>query len=346
MSDKAYTNEIDKALHERFRLQKECGGNNKPINQITPLVSVTVVTYRHRNYIRQCLDGILMQQTSFPYEIIIGEDGSDDDTTEICREYADSYPDKIRLFIRDRSLSQFHDSNGKRILFNGIWTRMSCRAKYVAWCEGDDYWTDPHKLQKQVDFLESHPDYTLCFHNAIVHHENGGEPDHLFAKLETRTYHWRENVDGWIVPTASMLYRRAIFESEYYKKYTCSRKMMVGDNPLVRTCGMLGKLYCFSEPMSVYRLQPTGWTQRLNPMMTYKLIEQEIEYKRIFGKEHYEPANRQIAVHSRAAVSLIAKGHIKESFRIWGLALRHAPWLVTKANIKFAYNLLRHKTME
>lgn len=305
-----------------------------------PLVSIVCETFNHEKYVRDCIEGFLRQKVKFAYEILIHDDASSDNTQAIIHEYESRYPDIIKpIYQKDNQYSK-----GVKIWRNIQFPRA--KGKYIAICEGDDYWTDPLKLQKQIDFLESHPDYTLCFHNAMVHHENGCEPDHLFAQLETRAYHWRENVDGWVVPTASILFRKEIFESEYYKQYSTSRKLMVGDNPLVRTCGMLGKLYCFSEPMSVYRLQPTGWTQRLNPMMSYKLVEQEIEYKRIFGKEHYESANRKIAMHSRAAVSLLAKGHIKESFRIWGLAMRHAPWLVTKANIKFAYKLLRHKTMK
>lgn len=305
-----------------------------------PLVTVKCLAYNHEKYIRDTLEGFVRQKTDFPFEVIVHDDASTDGTADIIREYAEKYPHIITPILETENQYSKHDGSLRRIM-NAV-----TRGKYIAHCEADDYWTDPQKLQKQVDFLEAHPDYTMSFHNAIVHHENGSQPDHLFAPLETRTYHWRENVDDWIVPTASIIHRASVTDSEFYKAFSVSKKFLVSDNPLVRTCGMLGKLYCFSEPMSVYRLQPTGWTQRLNPMMTYKLIEQEIEYKRIFGKEHYEPANRQIAMHSRAAVSLLAKGHIKESFRIWGLALRHAPWLVTKANIKFAYNLLRHKTME
>ena len=93
---------VNEALKERFLLQKEYLGDNKLVNQINPLVSITVATYQHVDYIKQCLDGILMQKTNFLYEIIIGEDGSIDGTQEICKEYARKYPDKIRLFIRDR----------------------------------------------------------------------------------------------------------------------------------------------------------------------------------------------------------------------------------------------------
>ena len=86
-------NEIEFALNERFLLQKEYWGENKLINQIQPVVSVTVATYQHVNYIRKCLDGILMQKTTFPYEIILGEDGSIDGTQDICKEYAEKFPD-------------------------------------------------------------------------------------------------------------------------------------------------------------------------------------------------------------------------------------------------------------
>ena len=103
---------IEKTLNERFLLQEEYLGNNKPVNRIEPIVSVTVATYQHVDYIKECLDGILMQETSFPYEVIIGEDGSIDGTQEICKEYAEKHPDKIRLFIRDRNLSQYKRENG------------------------------------------------------------------------------------------------------------------------------------------------------------------------------------------------------------------------------------------
>ena len=165
-------NEVEKALQERFLLQKEFLGENKPINHIEPLVSVTVATYQHVNYIKECLDGILMQKTDFPYEIILGEDGSTDGTQQICKEYAEKFPDKIRLFIRDRRLSQYIGSDGKVTRFNGVWNRMSSRGKYIAWCEGDDFWVDPYKLQKQVDFLEKHPECVYSCHRYIIYDEN------------------------------------------------------------------------------------------------------------------------------------------------------------------------------
>jgi len=146
-------NDIEKEYYRRLALQQEYGGTDKPINKIEPLVSVVTTTYQHAPYIRQCLDSILMQETDFPFELIIGEDGSTDGTREICIEYADRYPDKIRLFLRDRNLTQYYTSDGRVIRFNGHFARAAARGKYIALCEGDDYWIDKTKLQKQVEFL-------------------------------------------------------------------------------------------------------------------------------------------------------------------------------------------------
>ncbi len=172
--------EIEKIFYERLALQEEYGGNDKPVNRIQPLVSVVTTTYQHAPYIRQCLDSILMQETDFPYEIIIGEDGSTDGTREICIQYAEKYPDKIRLFLRDRAISHYVDSNANHIRFNGYFCRAEARGEYVAICEGDDYWIDKYKLSIQVQYLNKNKDATgVCTefseideHNLVLHHKN------------------------------------------------------------------------------------------------------------------------------------------------------------------------------
>lgn len=138
----------------------------------TPCVSVWVITYNHAGYIGQCLDSILMQKTDFTFEICLGEDDSSDGTREICQAYAKKYPDIIRLFLRDRNDPGRHGCEGVW-QFNFIETFRACRGKYIAMCDGDDFWTDPMKLQKQVDFLERHPDCSGCFHKISTVDENG-----------------------------------------------------------------------------------------------------------------------------------------------------------------------------
>lgn len=251
---------VTKALKERFVLQEEYLGNDKPIDHITPLVSVTVTTYQHVNYIRECLEGVLMQKTDFPYEIILGEDGSTDGTQEICKEYAERYSNNIRLFIRDRKLSQYLKKDGSTIRFNGVWNRMSARGKYVAWCEGDDYWTDPLKLQKQVDFMESHPDYSLCFHatDCIYAHSNFS---YLIIKKDSCDFTIEDLIlgGGGFMATNSMLFR-----SEYVRDVSAwVIKAPVGDLPLMLLLGTNGKVHYIDEIMSVYRVSSGGWTSTI-----------------------------------------------------------------------------------
>ena len=127
------------------------------------IVSVSCITYNHAPYIRACLDGFLMQKTSFVFEILIHDDCSTDGTREIIEEYSKKYPDII--FPIFQTENQY--SKGVR----GMMARFNfprSRGKYIALCEGDDYWSDPYKLQRQVDFLEANTDFSICFHNMKI----------------------------------------------------------------------------------------------------------------------------------------------------------------------------------
>lgn len=247
---------VNEALKERFLLQKEYLGDNKPVNRINPLVSITVATYQHVDYIKQCLDGILMQKTNFLYEVIIGEDGSVDGTQEICKEYAEKYPDKIRLYIRDRKLSQFVAENGKVTRFNGIWNRMSAKGKYIALCEGDDYWIDALKLQKQVDFLERNPEYGLVhtyFNYVDVRGNIISPPTGFYKNLKGRIF------DGYIwdyylvnpgfILTCTSMYRRSF--------YLLEEKTFL-DHGLFMMIARQSKTYCLRETTAAYRRNPAG----------------------------------------------------------------------------------------
>lgn len=124
-----------------------------------PLVSIHMTTYNHEGFIRQAIEGAVMQETDFEYEVIVGEDCSQDRTRDICFEYQQRFPNKIRVLWSETNL---HSING-----NGRRCRARARGKYIAFCEGDDYWTDPKKLQKQVEYMEAHPGCAGCFHNRV-----------------------------------------------------------------------------------------------------------------------------------------------------------------------------------
>lgn len=138
-------------------------------NHVTsiPFISVIVQTYNHSGFISSCLDSILNQETNFAIEILIGEDDSQDNTRKICREYAERHSSKIRLFLHHRE-NQIKILGEATSNFNALYNFYSARGKYVAFCEGDDLWTDPLKLQKQINFLETNSNFSFTYHSFIT----------------------------------------------------------------------------------------------------------------------------------------------------------------------------------
>lgn len=266
--------EIEKIFYERLAIQEEYGGTDKPVNKIQPLVSVVTITYQHAPYIRQCLDSILMQETDFPYEIIVGEDGSTDGTREICIEYAERYPDKIRLFLRNRKLSQYTDSQGRIIRFNGHFSRAEARGKYIALCEGDDYWVNKKKLQLQINNLIKnnsgicvHPVFKGKIGSEIIGYKSRKSqiiPSFLLRIGSKNSFHISSTVikKESIIPFPQwFLYAPT---GDYYLQYLASRK---------------GKICYLPNKMSVYRTNvPGSWTQHntKNRKMLYKLFQRHI----------------------------------------------------------------------
>ena len=189
----------------------------------TPLVSVCCITYNHASFIRKCLDGFLMQQTDFPIEILIHDDCSTDGTTEIIREYEAKYPDLIfPLYEEENQYSM--GGAGKMDLYN--YTRA--RGKYIAYCEGDDYWTDPLKLQKQVDFMEANPDYSVCWHRCKQFIIETGEyiddrcgailNDKAGIEIDLDTY-----FSQWYTQPLTMVFRREAYDDSWREQYELYR---------------------------------------------------------------------------------------------------------------------------
>jgi len=161
-----------KEFQEKFQKKKVLEyPNNGPTN---PVVSICIQTYNQSKFISTCLDNILNQNVNFEYEILLGDDKSSDGTREICLKYANNFPDKIRLFLHERenNISIENKSTG---LFNSFFNLLSAKGKYIAYCDGDDYWNDRFKLQKQVEFLEKNENYSICYHGIKTVDENGNE---------------------------------------------------------------------------------------------------------------------------------------------------------------------------
>lgn len=246
------------------------------------LVSICCITYNHELYIKDVLDGFVMQKTDFPFEIVISDDCSKDGTRKAIDEYKAKYPEHIRDISPKENMGSMQ---------NFLYVQRSANGKYIALCEGDDYWTDPYKLQKQVDFLESHPDYSLCFTNSMVRFPDHEEIaiNHVWDTytiediINTNALNIGERGDK-IVPcahTSSVMYRRQECWSPRWMK-----KCFIGDEPLFIAMAQYGKAKFINEPMTVYRAgvgvsskdyqEIKDW---INRVRMYHTINEGLEYK-------------------------------------------------------------------
>lgn len=221
-----------------------------------PLVTIICLVYNHEPYLRKCLDGFVMQKTTFPFEAIVHDDASTDGSTKIIRDYVEKYPNIIKSIYEVKNLY------GKGIIGKKIDAAMHACSKYIAFCEGDDYWIDPFKLQKQVDFLETHPDYTMCCNRTKLYSEHtksfiGENFCYDISKdIETKDIIYRT---GLFISTCSILYKKNVKDN--YPDYC--KQCVVGDYPSQIMCAMKGKTYYFNEAMSVYRVQnSSSWMGR------------------------------------------------------------------------------------
>lgn len=210
-----------------------------------PKVSICIITYKHANFIDNCLESIVSQVVNFDYEIILGEDHSQDETVQIVKRYADAYPNLIKAYVRQQNLG------AKQNFLNCF---LQCRGEYVISVEGDDYWTDSCKLQKQADFLDTHLIASACFHNAEIIYEDGSErPSQLVNSpnqaLWTNTVDFFKEKETWFMATASVMMRRKYVNPlpSWFKD--CKS----GDIPMYVILAERGSIGYIPEIMSVYR---------------------------------------------------------------------------------------------
>jgi glycosyltransferase involved in cell wall biosynthesis len=241
---------------------------------MTPTVSVCIVTYQHAAFIRQAIEGALAQQTDFPFEVLIGEDGSIDGTREICLEYAQRQSDRIRVSLRDRA-QVLPGGRAAYIARNFIMTLREAHGEFIALCEGDDYWTDPTKLQRQVDYLRANPDCVGCFHDTKLVDAKGQTLRESYFQSEQEKFTQRDALESLLSrePTCSLVFRRlAITEPlpEWFLGLPCDLYLDI----LLTNHGSLGFV---RRNMGAYRKHANGiWSGQRE---ANKIIELIIRYK-------------------------------------------------------------------
>jgi glycosyltransferase involved in cell wall biosynthesis len=218
---------------------------------IDVLVSVRVITFNHEKFIRQCLDSIIAQKTSFNFEIVVGDDCSTDSTKDILLEYGVRYPSLIRNIFRGKNVG----SN-----LNIHLTNMACSGKYIAWCDGDDYWIDENKMQLQFDFLETHPDFAICFHNAWKIDDNAPAKRKEFNPRlpEFKVFQPEDIFKTWLISNSSVIYRNGII-TENCPPFIWNGTH--GDLISFMFLSRKGKIGFINKLMSVYRIHGQSITK-------------------------------------------------------------------------------------
>lgn len=247
-------------------------------------ISIICNTYNQEDYIRDALESFLMQKTNFNFEILIHDDASTDKTAEIIREYEEKYPDIVKPIYQ--KVNQY----SQKITIVRTYQFPRVQGKYIAFCEGDDYWTDPLKLQKQYDYLEAHPEVDICAHAAIsVEASTKKIIEEIAPSKESRILPFEEVImgDGGYVAANSVLYRSEInkdiprFRKEFGYQYTTKLHASIK-----------GGMYYMAEIMSAYRVLAKGsWTSRMGNDINkwtsfheskrnmYRLLDEYTEYK-------------------------------------------------------------------
>ncbi len=310
-------------------------------------VSVRCMTYNQAEYIEDAMNGFCMQQTDFPFVCIVMDDASNDGEQKVIQKYLKSHFD-----LDDKNLSKKKETDDYKMIcarhkenkncyfavfflkynhYGSIETRnrkhtyyseWESTADYIAWCEGDDYWVRPQKLQRQLDFMKNHRECSMCFHRAVVLKENGVKTILKCDDIEDRIDTPDELLECWKVPTASIMMKKDVL---YVKKKGADR-VLNGDIIIVLDSAKLGDIWGISEEMSVYRMHEGGVTydKRLTNVRVCRYPD---HFK--FIKENY-PFVKSSIINKKIGESLLNRRHSQKSFKLYMEDLVNGLWYFPK----------------
>mgnify|MGYP003384205182 CR=1 FL=1 len=297
-------------------------------NESNITVAVYMICYNHEDYIEQAIESIMVQKTNFQYKLFIGEDCSTDKTRTICISLKKKHPNKIELLLQDKNIGPSKNAQKTYDLC------FRSNAKYIAMCEGDDYWTDPHKLQKQVDFLEANPDFNISFHNASIWENSEILPQKIYPNNRKEIISFVDLMKGDYTKTCCSVFRNNL---------DLSKKPLniIQDTTLFLSCLENGaKAHYMDEDMAVYRKHDGGIYSLIGRKKQH-LIAYDIQ---LFLLNYYEPRKEVIYVKYQLkylcvnlSAAFLKEGDLKQ-FLFWLRRSFNYPFPNT---LKLYYNTIR-----
>ncbi|MEO5571587.1 MAG: glycosyltransferase [Bacteroidia bacterium] len=306
-----------------------------------PLASIRIITYQNADFIRRCIDSVLMQKTTFPFEICIGEDGSTDGTRETCMEYAENYPEKIRLFLWDRNDERRKGMAPSR--FNFLNTISQCRGKYIALLDGDDSWTDKNKLQEQVTFLEDNPEFALCFTNIRLVNQSGNITVKSLLNYKTDEFTHESFVAKISPPTLTTIFRKNALPLNYPDEFY---KVTNADMFLKSIISQSGKVKFINKVTGNKCLHGSGvyagtspFKKEENKLKTYQAMLKYFKSKKV--KNNIKSAMN--IIYAKLLFNYLKQRKFKPFFNTLSATLRFYTLNLQAPPIKFFYAQLRNK---
>lgn len=234
------------------------------MEQSVPILSIYVPTYNHEKYIEKALDGVLMQKTDYCYEVLVGEDCSTDGTRAVLKEYEAKHPGKLTVFYREHNMYNSPVDNSLDL-------KRRCRGKYILGLEGDDFWTDDRKLQKQIDFLESHPEYIAVAHNCVVVGEDNQPNGETYPECKDEEYTLSHFFKRIMPGQLTTFMARNYVTDQSIDSSLIESHFTPGDQLIYFSLLCHGKIYCMQEVMSAYRhIVKGGSSYSANVKFNYK----------------------------------------------------------------------------
>lgn len=306
------------------------------MNMTNYTVAVWCITYNQKDFIKDALNGFVMQKTNFPFVVIVHDDKSTDGTSDIILEYAKKYPNIIIPVIE--SENQWSKGGLKHIV--NIMNSHYRIGKYIAFCEGDDYWTSPDKLQTQIDFLESHPEYSMCFHSAKKKYECNSIAWINCENIGDKDYDATDLFVNWTVPTASVVCRKEAME--FYANIKGAERIQNYDIFIILSCAMTGKIRGISKQMSVYRIQGEGLTYNQKALIKCKMNNPEhfMCLKENFPIVNSKPVDETISktLFERAMIQVGINKCLKDLI----LSIQYSPAISIKTAISNIAHKIKH----
>ena len=254
-----------------------------------PLLSILMITYNHESYIEQAIKGVFSQKVNFPVEFVISNDCSTDKTHQKIEEILKDSPENF-------TIKYYNHTENLGMMENFIFSLKQCQGKYIALCEGDDYWIDNNKLQKQVNFLEKNSDFSLCFSNAKILQENNAENYNKMTIVENRKYQDTELLGKWLIPTASTLFINSFTTEDF--TILSNPNILFGDIFLFLILANKGNIKGMENYMTVYRINSESVTNQKKSIIYYEKLFQHLLYlSTIFGGK-YKPLLK-LGIHNQ-----------------------------------------------